>query len=111
MQRFIVLLIPLTIAACSSSDTSGGSVDGGTDDAAIAGPGSDAAGAAEPDLAPPPLIWPNEMHSANSDPWIAQHHDEITEMHPRALLINFANNRAASAVMDRWKLMSDAMSE
>ena len=44
------------------------------------------------------LIWPNAVSSANSDPWIAQHHDEITEMHPKALIINFVNGSTAAAV-------------
>lgn len=36
-------------------------------------------------------VWPNPASSANSDPWIARHHDDLTEMHPRFLVINFAN--------------------
>src|SRR5262249_36553813 len=42
--------------------------------------------------APAGLVWPNAQSAANSDPWIAQHHDQITEMHPRVLAINFVNN-------------------
>jgi len=57
------------------------------------------------------LIWPNAVSSANSDPWLAQHHDEITEMHPKALVINFVNWSTASAVKDRWDLMAKAMGE
>ena len=37
------------------------------------------------------LVWPNSASSANSDPWIAAHHDEIREMQPRFLVVNFAN--------------------
>jgi hypothetical protein len=37
------------------------------------------------------LVWPNSAHSANSDPWISQHHDEIAVMHPKVLILNFAN--------------------
>jgi hypothetical protein len=108
----LLFLLPLTVVACSSSAT-GGDDAGGTVDVDGAAPvgGDDAGASASPDLAPAPLIWPNAEHSANSDPWIPQHHDEITEMHPRTLLLNFANNRAASDVMARWKLMSDAFSE
>jgi hypothetical protein len=35
--------------------------------------------------------WPNAFSSANSDPWIVQHHDDISEMHPRVLALNFAD--------------------
>jgi hypothetical protein len=31
------------------------------------------------------------MSQANSDPWLSDHHDEITVMRPRFLVINFAN--------------------
>jgi len=119
MNRAILLLASLTIAACSSSDTSGGGDDLGGGGGGGGGGGDDGGGSAVvPDASvdsappgPPPLVWPNAMHSANSDPWLPMHHDEITEMHPKALLINFANNRAASAVMDRWNLMKAAFSE
>ena len=59
------------------------------------------------------LIWPNATSSANSDAWLRQHHDEITEMHPRALIINFVNgaNGSTSAVRARWNLMAQAMGE
>jgi hypothetical protein len=58
-----------------------------------------------------PLVWPNAVSSANSDPWIAQHHDEITEMHPKALIINFVNGSTSAAVKARWDLMASAMAE
>ncbi len=35
--------------------------------------------------------WPNAWSQANSDPWLAEHHDEIEVMRPRFLVINFAN--------------------
>jgi hypothetical protein len=35
--------------------------------------------------------WPNACSSANSDPWIVDHHDQIVEEHPVALLIDFVN--------------------
>ena len=59
------------------------------------------------------LIWPNATSSANSDAWLRQHHDEITEMHPRALVINFVNGASGStsAVRARWDLMAKAMAE
>lgn len=40
---------------------------------------------------PPPTVWPNAVSRANSDPWLAAHHDQITQMRPRLLVLNFAN--------------------
>jgi len=42
-------------------------------------------------------VWPNAASSANSDPWISAHHDEITVMRPRFLVINFANHGGAAS--------------
>lgn len=36
-------------------------------------------------------IWPNTTSRANSDAWLAEHHDEIRTMKPRVLVINFSN--------------------
>lgn len=36
-------------------------------------------------------MWPNQISFANSDPWIAEHHDDLRRMAPRFLAINFAN--------------------
>ncbi len=35
-------------------------------------------------------VWPNQTSRANSDTWLAQHHDEIRLMRPRLLLVNFS---------------------
>ncbi len=37
------------------------------------------------------LIWPNSVSKANSDDWIRLHHDEIRQMRPRLLVLNFVN--------------------
>ncbi len=37
------------------------------------------------------LSWPNMVSQANSDPWIAAHHDQIAQMEPRVLVLDFAN--------------------
>jgi hypothetical protein len=42
-------------------------------------------------LAPPISVWPNLGSSANSDPWIAEHHDQIGQIQPQVLLLDFAN--------------------
>jgi hypothetical protein len=36
-----------------------------------------------------PLVWPNEQSSKNGDGWLREHHDQITELRPRVLLVNF----------------------
>ena len=120
----------LIVAACGSSggalpDTSpegstpGGPTDGAAGDASPddatppdpdatpADGGSDGGG----DAAPPPIVWPNATSFASSDPWIMQHHDEITAMHPRALLIHFANGSTVADVTARFDLQKSAMQE
>ncbi len=37
------------------------------------------------------VVWPNATSSANSDPWLMAHHDDIDEIRPRFLVVNFAN--------------------
>jgi hypothetical protein len=37
------------------------------------------------------LEWPNRESFATSDPWIAEHHDELQVMRPRILALNFVN--------------------
>jgi hypothetical protein len=46
-----------------------------------------------PGCAPGP--WPTTGHSANSDPWLVSHRAVITEMRPRALVLNFQNGASA----------------
>jgi hypothetical protein len=42
-----------------------------------------------------PLIWPNAESFTNSDPWLAQHHQAITEMQPKVLVLHFYNPMTA----------------
>jgi hypothetical protein len=37
------------------------------------------------------VVWPNTQSSANSDEWLVENSQKITEMRPRVLIINFAN--------------------
>lgn len=37
----------------------------------------------------PLYMWPNPTSAANSDPWIAAHHDSIVAMQPRLLVLDF----------------------
>src|SRR3954466_15133662 len=57
------------------------------------------------------LVWPNETSFANSDPWLKDHHTEIREIHPRILLIDFANGNSDEKVLARYQQQKDAMME
>lgn len=82
MKRAVLLgALALAAAACSRSV-----------DAVLA---VDCAGhPADPSCLPTP--WPTGDHAANSDPWLVSHHQVITQMQPRVMVLNF-NNAAASA--------------
>jgi hypothetical protein len=53
--------------------------------------GGDAAAAQSEGPPPATMVWPNPASSTNSDPWIAQHHNQILEMEPKVLVLDFAN--------------------
>lgn len=36
-------------------------------------------------------IWPNRASKANSDKWLVRHHQQIKQMRPRLLVLNFSN--------------------
>jgi len=40
------------------------------------------------------MAWPNSVSKTTSDPWIVQHHQEITVMRPRVMALNFVNPRS-----------------
>ena len=79
---FAALLVSALLCACGSDSTT-------------MSPDLGADLAAGPDLAP--LYWPNAQSSANSDPWIAEHHAEIRQMRPRVLALQFVNGRTMDA--------------
>jgi hypothetical protein len=41
-------------------------------------------------------VWPNATSFTNSDPWIEQHHDQIVQMNPNVLVLNYANKCGAN---------------
>jgi hypothetical protein len=57
------------------------------------------------------LIWPNETSSKNSDPWLVANHTRIEEMHPRFLILDFANHFTDAQVMARFNLHKEALME
>jgi hypothetical protein len=94
-------------AAAGAGGAAGGSGGAAAGSAGMSGTGTGTGtgGAA------PLLIWPNAESSKNSDPWLIQHHDEIQEIHPRFLVINFANNRKLADVQARFQTQKEWMME
>jgi hypothetical protein len=90
------LVLPL---ACGESPEApaplAGESDGGGSLVDAAGPRGDGS-APEPEsdasTEHPGLIWPNSESSTNGDAWLRQHHDEVSELRPRVLLL-LANNK------------------
>src|SRR5262249_15499336 len=92
---------PSADAGPLAADSGSAALDGAgtTDDATSGGAGEAGIGPTEPvgdggcgALPDGGYSWPNSCSSANSDPWISMHHDEIVEEHPVALLIDFVNS-------------------
>jgi hypothetical protein len=55
--------------------------------------------------------WPNTVSAANSDPWLVQHHDQLVEIRPRLLVLNFHNPLPGDAVIPSVQLEIDAIAE
>jgi hypothetical protein len=99
-------------AGGASTAGNGGTASAGTAGVGMGGAsGAGTGGAAGSSGAPPSLIWPNATSSVNSDPWLSLHHTEIQEMHPRFLVINFANNRKLADVQARFQTQKEWMQE
>lgn len=58
-----------------------------------------------------PTIWPNRISRANSDPWIAKNHDQIKEMRPRLLLINYSNEHSPEQLTALANRLIECLSE
>jgi hypothetical protein len=46
-------------------------------------------------------VWPNDTSKANSDPWLSQNHDKITQLQPRVLVIDLENTSNAQTLVDK----------
>lgn len=57
------------------------------------------------------LVWPNEESFANSDPWLAAHHQEIEQMRPRILALNYVNHRSMEEMHKHLDALVGAMAE
>jgi hypothetical protein len=58
-----------------------------------------------------PITWPTPGHSANSDPWIVEHHDAIAQMSPRVLVLNFSNSLTVDTVRQTAERQAAAIAE
>lgn len=58
-----------------------------------------------------PTGWPTTGHGANSDPWLIAHHDVITAMAPRVLVLNFDNGATSDQVLQTAQLQASAIAE
>jgi hypothetical protein len=59
----------------------------------------------------PKVVWPNEMSQSNSDPWLVAHHDEIEEMHPRVLVLDFDNTKTQTDALTRIGALFESFRE
>lgn len=79
------------------------------------GPSGVAPGAANipapPDLGDDPSVWPNTVSYRNSDDWIWRNHDQIREMRPRVLILNFANDADDNAIRAHAETLVKAFAE
>jgi hypothetical protein len=55
--------------------------------------------------------WPNAVSFANSDPWLAEHHDEISVMRPRILALNFVNHKSMAEMQTHMEQAIQAIAE
>jgi hypothetical protein len=57
------------------------------------------------------LVWPNAESRANSDAWLASHHDEIRQMRPNVLVLNFVNGLPAAQARDQSERLTGVLRE
>ena len=110
MGRSALLALLCAVAACGDDATP---PDGGADAGPIDGGPADAdfGDAGLPDARVPALEWPSPEAPATSDPWIIEHHDEITVMRPRILALNFVNARSNDEMLELMGRIIDAIRE
>ncbi len=58
----------------------------------------------------PLLIWPTPSHSANSDPWLVSHHDDLVEMQPRVIVLDFYDYLDVQQAQQKVTATIDAIS-
>lgn len=69
------------------------------------------------DLPPPeglkdnPSIWPNRASHRNSDDWLWRNHDQLRQMQPRVLILNFADDMDEAAIRGHAEPLVKAFAE
>jgi hypothetical protein len=58
-----------------------------------------------------PTVWPNGASFRNSDDWLWQNHDQLREMRPRVLVLNFANDADEASVRAHSEGVVEAFAE
>jgi hypothetical protein len=95
--------------AGTAGSSGGGS--GGTAGAAGSGGTAGSSGTTGGGGAGGALVWPNEESSTNSDTWLVEHHDRITKLEPRVLLVNFADGVTEQEAIDKAEAIIGAVAE
>ena len=91
------------VGSGGTPSNTGGASNGGVSSGGVSSGGAGAGGGSSGGL-----VWPNEVSFANSDPWLKEHHTEIREMHPRFLLLDFANTYTFEQVEKRFEQQRNA---
>lgn len=60
---------------------------------------------------PSETVWPNKESNANSDEWIRLHHDNIKQMKPRVLVLNYVNGLSKEEATRRVEAVMAAIRE
>jgi hypothetical protein len=81
-------MAPAASAGRGLAGTGGGSGAGGASGMGGASSAGMSGGGAGAGVAEDGVVWPNEMSRANSDPWLAENHDRITQLQPKVLVID-----------------------
>src|SRR5215469_4750297 len=56
-------------------------------------------------------VWPNNISRANSDDWIRLHHDQIRQMRPEVLVLNFVNGLSTEEARQKVERLIAAIRE
>lgn len=56
-------------------------------------------------------IWPNSESKSNSDDWIRLHHNQIKQMRPKILLLNFVNGLSSDEAQKKAERVIEAIRE
>lgn len=57
------------------------------------------------------VVWPNAESKANSDDWIRLHHNQIRQMRPKVLVLNFVNGLSADEAQKKAERITAAIRE